>query len=330
MTQKDEFDGALHVPARRIPVPKHLSLQAQALLRMPVLEATPAYPALDDREGWRKHLGTPNEAFLQMVAAYSAGVVADVRELREGEALAYEVTPAGLDRNDRRIYLDIHGGALIEGGGAICRMLAVGRAGRLGARVVTVDYRMPPDHPFPAGLDDCLAVYRGLLRDHSPKEIMVGGASAGGNIAAAMVLKARDAGLPLPAGAVLLSPEVDLTESGDSFRTNMGVDRVLRTSLMQPNLLYAAGEDLTHPYVSPLFGDFTNGFPPTLLTAGTRDLFLSNAVRMHRALRNAGVNAELHVVEALSHGTFAGAPEDAEIDREVRAFCEKRWLRQMA
>jgi len=122
---------------------------------------------------------------------------------------------------------------------------------------------------------------------------------------------------------VLLTPEVDLTESGDSFATHLGVDTILRTSLMPANQLYAAGHDLAHPYLSPLFGDLTKGFPPTLLATGTRDLFLSNTVRMHRALRAAGVRAELHVLEAAPHGFFFGiAPEDGELTREIRLFLD--------
>jgi acetyl esterase/lipase len=97
-------------------------------------------------------------------------------------------------------------------------------------------------------------------------------------------------------------------------------------SLMQVNLLYAAGAPLDHPYLSPLFGDFSKGFPPTLITAGTRDLFLSNAVRFHRALRAAGVPAELHILEAAAHGFFGGGtPEEAEIDAEMRRFCNQWW-----
>ena len=126
---------------------------------------------------------------------------------REGEAIGYELVPAGVAAADRRVYLDIHGGALIMGAGEVCQAMALNMATRLGARVVTVDYRMPPDHPFPAGLDDCLAFYRRLLRDHSPAEIIVGGGSAGGNLAAATVLRARDEGLPLPAAVVLVSPD---------------------------------------------------------------------------------------------------------------------------
>ena len=119
---------------------------------------------------------------------------------------------------------------------------------------------------------------------------------------------------------------MDLTESGDTFQTNLGIDGVLTRSLMPANLLYAAGHDLTDPYVSPLFGDFTKGFPPTMLASGTRDLFLSNTVRMHRALRSAGVEADLHIVEASGHGGFFGqAPEDEDLAQEVRRFIDARW-----
>jgi acetyl esterase/lipase len=130
--------------------------------------------------------------------------------------------------------------------------------------------------------------------------------------------------VPLPAAAVLLTPQLDLTESGDSFRTNLGLDMILTGSLMPANLLYAGGHDLSDPYVSPLFGDFSKGWPPTLLSAGTRDLFLSNAVRMHRALRAVDVTAELHILEAAPHGGFLwDTPEDKELDREVRRFVEQ-------
>jgi acetyl esterase/lipase len=248
----------------------------------------------------------------------------EVHDLVEGEACGFEVVPAGVSPTDRRVYFDIHGGALIMGSGDICKAMAISTAQMVGARVVAVDYRMPPEHPYPAGLDDCLAFYRRLLREHDPKEIIVGGASAGGNLAAATLLRARDEGLPAPAAAVLLSPELDLTESGDTFFTNAGIDGM--GSLMQANRLYAGGRDLADPYLSPLFGDVAKGFPPTLLTAGTRDLFLSNAVRMHRKLRAASVPAELHVLEAAAHGAFGGGTrEENELNAEVRLFCERRW-----
>lgn len=132
---------------------------------------------------------------------------------------------------------------------------------------------MPPDYPYPAALNDGVGAYRALLQDRAASEIVILGTSAGGNLAAATILRARAEGLPLPAGVVLLSPEVDLTETGDSFQVNLGVDPILGR-VMPVNLLYARGRDLMDPYLSPLFGDFAQGFPPTLITSGTRDLFL--------------------------------------------------------
>ena len=172
-----------------------------------------------------------------------------------------------------------------------------------------------------------MAAYRALLAERSPEDIIIGGASAGGNPAPATVLRARDEGLPLPAGLVLLTPEADLTESGDSFSTLLGVDTALTSSLMPANLLYAGGHDLAHPYLSPLFGDFTQGFPPTFLVSGTRDLFLSNTVRLHRALRSAGVPADLHVYDAATHVGFAFGPEAEDRTRELRDFTSRHWGR---
>ena len=200
--------------------------------------------------------------------------------------------------------------------------MGVGRALSVNMPVWAIDYRMPPEHPYPAALDDCLAVYQAALQERSPGDIFVGGTSAGGNLAAALLLRAKDAGLPMPAGLMLITPEVDLTESGDTFVTNNGIDNIL-SPLMPVNQLYADGHDLSHPYLSPLFGDVT-GFPPTFLTSGTRDLFLSNTVRMHRKLRAAGVDAELHIWEAMPHGGFGGgAPEDMEMLSELQGFLEK-------
>jgi acetyl esterase/lipase len=263
---------------------------------------------------------------LAMVEPRAALVRAAVVETDLDGVRTFLITPNGARDDDPRVSLEIHGGGLIMGGGACCRAMGRSSAGASGARTWTIDYRMPPGDPYPAPLDDCLTAYRALLRDHSPQDIIVRGVSAGGNLAAALIRRARDEGLPLPAAAVLMTPEVDLTESGDSFRTNLGVDSVLTQSLMPANLLYADGHDLDHPYLSPLFGNFSAGFPPTFLATGTRDLFLSNTVRMHRALRAADITAELHVLESAPHGGFFGAaPEDAALAREIRRFCDTHW-----
>jgi epsilon-lactone hydrolase len=316
-------EAVLHVPARDVPVPPSVSPEARAALSQPRIVAAP-YPELDDLDGWRAIIAEVDQAILDLWSDTSAEV--EVEDTVVEGVPVYVAAPHGPAGGDRRVYLDVHGGALVMGAGAVCRALAAAAAPRIGARLWSIDYRMPPDHPYPAALDDCVAVYRALLEDRRPEEIVVGGVSAGGNLAAALVLRARDEGLPLPAGLVLHTPEVDLTESGDSFRTNLGVDTTLPRSLMPANLLYAGGHDLTDPYISPLFGDFTKGFPPTLLTAGTRDLFLSNTVRMHRALRAAGVPAELHLLEAAPHGGFfRTSPEERELEAEVRRFLDERW-----
>jgi epsilon-lactone hydrolase len=122
---------------------------------------------------------------------------------------------------------------------------------------------------------------------------------------------------------VLLTPESDLTESGDTFETNRFIDVVLHDRLREAIALYADGHDLRDPYLSPVFGDFGRGFPPTLLISGTRDLFLSNTVLLHRALRRAGCDADPHVFEAMPHAFF-GTPEDAESLAEQIAFLDRK------
>ncbi len=283
------------------------------------LTAATEWPPLDDPQAWRDLIALQDETVMSVLASRAAVVRAEQVTREIDGVTVYVVTP--LECDDDRIVLDLHGGALILMGGAACAAMTVMAAGRSGLPTWGVDYRMPPNHPYPAALNDCMSVYRALLAMRDPSRIVVNGGSAGGNLAAALVVRARDEGIPLPAAVILNTPEVDLTESGDSFSTNLGVDTVL-SPLRVVNELYAAGHDLAHPYLSPLFADLT-GFPPTLLTTGTRDLFLSNTVRMHRALRRAGVPAELHVLEAAPHGGFLGAaPEDAEIASETRRFID--------
>jgi monoterpene epsilon-lactone hydrolase len=325
----EEPAGAVRLPAREIPVPTTLSPQARAVLSLDLAAGrAPAQPppALEDVPGWHRWVEERHVEWRLGAAQVAGDPSTEVQELEVEGTRVYLITPADHQPGTTRVLLHVHGGAMVLGGGDLCALTSRRVAERAGVPTWAVDYRMPPDHPYPTPLDDCLTAYRTLLESHRPEDIIVSGESAGGNLAAAMLLCARDEGLPLPAGAVLLTPEVDLTESGDSFACNLGLDNVLTESLMPMNLLYAGDHDLRDPYVSPLFGDFAAGFPPTLLVSGTRDLFLSNTVLLHRKLRAAGVPADLHVVEAAGHGRFFGlAPEDAEIDAEIRRFMESHW-----
>jgi monoterpene epsilon-lactone hydrolase len=316
----------LQLPARAIPVPTSLSPEAQAIVALGPLDAGGEYPPLDDLDAWRHMVAEKDARVLALIGERAGDFPGESTEIDVDGIRAYEFIPTRWPADDDRVLLEVHGGGFIAGGGELCRLMSSAPARRAGVRTVAVDYRMPPDHPYPAPLDDCVGVYRHLVKVHGPEHVIVSGVSAGGNLAAALVLRARDEGLPLPAAVVLGTPEADLTESGDTFATNLGLDNLLLRSLMPANLLYAGDHDLAHPYLSPLFADFTKGFPPTLLTSGTRDLFLSNAVRLHRALRSAGVEAELHVTEAGGHGGFLGqAPEDAAIGVEIEGFMGRHW-----
>ena len=277
-------------------------------------------PALDDSAGWTAMIAQIDAMVTEMLGGMTLPMDSELQQI--AGVPTWVVTPAGAPTgDDAPVFLSIHGGALIMGGGDLTRVMT--EISALSANVVhwAPDYRMPPAHPYPAALDDVVAVYKALLEVRDPSRIIVGGGSAGGNLAAALLLRAKDEGLPMPAALVLLTPEVDLTESGDSFVTLADVSVGLQ-SLHDANQLYAGGHDLTDPYLSPLFGDVT-GFPPTLLISGTRDLFLSNTVRMHRKLRESGVDADLHIFDARPHAGYGNAPEEAAVSAEIGAFVTK-------
>jgi len=194
--------------------------------------------------------------------------------------------------------------------------------------VISVDYRMPPDHPYPAGLDDAMTVWKAAAKMAPPKNMAIFGSSAGGNLTLAMVLRAKRDKLPLPAAIAPGTPMSDLTGAGDSFQTNAMLDNVLvayGANCDKRAALYTNGRDLKDPMLSPVYGDM-HGFPPTILTTGTRDLLLSNTVRVHRKLRQAGVEAVLQVFEGQSHAQYyrdVSAPESKEAFEEIARFFDR-------
>ena len=194
-------------------------------------------------------------------------------------------------------------------------------------KVASVDYRMPPDHPFPAVVDDAVAVWRAVIGMVDPQNTAIFGSSTSGGMTLAIVLRAQKEGLPLPAAIAPGSPWSDMTETGDTYLTHEWLDNTLvsyKGFWAHAAKLYAAGRDLKDPMLSPIYGDF-HGFPPAILTSGTRDLFLSNTVRAHRKLRRAGVEAELQVFEGMSHGQYAlapDAPETREAFTEIARFLD--------
>ncbi len=313
------------VPARVVPLPASISAEARAALDRlveddgSVRNAAYVMPEPNDLEAWTRMKAAADAQYSAAVTTLAGRVRATVATIQTGTATVHVATPAEPFMAQRAV-IDLHGGALVFGGGTACIVGAQMQADQHGVLSYGIDYRTSPEHPYPAALDDCIAIYRYVLDRHAPAHIVVNGRSAGGNLAVAMLQRARNEGLPMPGGLVLLSPQIDLTESGDSFAVNRLVDVVLPGSLMSNNLLYANGVALDDPGVSPLFGDL-RGFPAAFLQSGTRDLFLSNTVRMHRALRRVGVPAELHVFEAMPHGGFGGGtPEDEDLSDEIARF----------
>jgi len=309
--------------ARAVDPPPSLSQGARQYLRTATAAPPPApVPAPADVQGWHAYVDRGNAAMPLDLIAKIPGFTEEKRVA--GNATYYVVTPDRLGEAGRKkAHLHIHGGGWVLFGGAYTAAFAKITAMQYNCVAYAVDYRMPPDHPFPQGLEDCVSVYRDVIEAHGAKNVFVSGASAGGNLAAALMLKLKDLGVPSPCALYLDSPVTDLTNGGDSWRVLDGLDPVLRDAGgVGSTPLYLNGRDPGDPYLSPLFGDLS-GFPPTHLHSGTRDRLLSDTVRFHAALRKAGVAADLYISEAMPHAGFGGTTaEDAAVLADTR-----RWLR---
>ncbi len=227
----------------------------------------------------------------------------------------------------RHALLHLHGGGYVMGSCASHRALTSRIASACGVRAVLPEYRLAPEHPFPAALEDGLAAYRALLEEVAPEDIVVVGDSAGGGLVLTTLLAARDAGLPLPAGAVLISPFTDLTGSGESLRTRAGIDPWLSPRLLDPVIARYVGDlDRSDPRVSPLFADLA-GLPPMLVQVGDHEILLSDSTRLAERARAAGVEVELEVWADVWHVWHLFAPmlpEANEALARVGAFVRSR------
>ena len=309
------------VPARVLPAPSTASPEMQRLLATPIPET------------WDSPPNTP--AQWEAFAAASDRVPRDPQPLLDrfgitSESIvvngipAYLMTPGELPPENRdRLLVHLHGGCYMMGGGVAAMYEGAMLAGFGNFRVLSIDYRRPPAYPYPAALDDAVAAWQGALELADPNKMGIFGASAGGALTLSTVLRLKQEGLPLPAAIAPGTPMSDLTKTSDSFYTNRLVDNVLmgtegRCQAMAE--VYADGHDLADPMLSPVYGDMS-GFPPTILTTGTRDLLLSDTVRVHRNLRRAGVVADLHVYEAQAHATYIrDIPETQEAFEEMARF----------
>jgi len=322
------------IPARTLPIPRTISLELQRSIA--TLTAAPRM-AMDRMPAtaaeWRSVVAASDAQSLALVPVLAARFP-HTQVIREIAGVTVrEITPATLDpAKAGQLLVHFHGGGYVLNGGEASTGEAVLAAHYSGLKAISVDYRMPPEHPFPAAVDDAVAVWKAVIEGRNPATVGMLGTSAGGGLTLTTVLKLKRLGLPLPGALAPSTPWTDLTGASDSYRVNEDVDAIFSrfdgfAKAMAD--LYAGAAGVTDPLVSPIFGDFA-GFPPTILTTGTRDILLSDTVRAYRALRAAGVEARLEVHEAMSHAEYIYAfdsPESATTFGDIAAFFDKHLAR---
>jgi acetyl esterase/lipase len=216
-----------------------------------------------------------------------------------------------------RAILYLHGGAYTVGSLATHRRHAANLSVAAGSRVLNVDYRLAPEHPHPAAIEDAVTAYRWLIRECglSPRRVVVSGDSAGGGLAVATLLALRDSGDPMPAGAAVISPWTDLTLSGASHDSRLALDPMCsRTSLAPSVEAYAAGVDPASPLISPAHADLSR-LPPLLIHVGDHETLLDDSTTLAEGARAAGVPVELVVVPEMIHvwHLFAGMVPESDV-----------------
>ena len=248
----------------------------------------------------------------------------------------YEVVDAGgvpaewittPESNDQYVILDLHGGYYTLGNLEIERLFSCEIARASKCRILSIDYRLAPEHPFPAALEDAVKAYRWLINNQKidPKNLIIEGLSAGGGLTLTCLLKLRDEGDPLPAAAVSLSPYGDLTLSGDSYKKNADLDFISYESSNFHAPLYYGDADPKNPYISPIFGDF-KGLPPLLIQSGSSDVLHDDAIKLAECAKTAGVDVTLDIWEDMVHGFqifTAFAPESREAIKKISEFTNK-------
>jgi acetyl esterase/lipase len=308
------------VVTRVVPVPTTISPEAQKWLARVVSDKAIDETLADRRaktDKWQTGAGEESKQLYPVNIADDkiAGVPVRV------------VTPriVAPEKSDR-VLINLHGGGFNSDSGSFTESIPI--ANLTGIKVIAVLYRLAPEHPYPAALDDAVAVYKELLKTYKPNHIGIYGTSAGAILTAEVTSKLRQLGLPMPAATGIFSGFGDYSRGGDSmalFALN-GFSGHLDPPKPEPfGTEYVGSTDLKDPVLSPLYAD-QHGFPPTLFITSGRDLLLSGTTILHRAYLRAGVDAELVVFEALPHAFWnnVSLPESKECDRIMAAFFERQ------
>jgi epsilon-lactone hydrolase len=327
-SQQADKPSDRQIPARRIPVP----LTPSPALQKSIAESIE--PALNvarsmtpkSKEEWAAIRSARAVGGVRLVTAISKTFQGKIEPSIMAGVKIHTITPDKIPTENRnRVIIHLHGGGYVFSGGGAGIAEGIFLADYSKIKVISVDFRLAPEDPFPAALDDTVTIMKEVMRQYKSVNIGIGGSSCGGGLAIATALKLKALKLPLPGAIFSGTPWVDLTLASDSLRTNEYIDSLLPTPdgfLAAAAQAYGGTEDLKNPLISPVYGDL-KGLPPTILISGTRDIFLSDTARIHRKLRQAGVQAQLHVFEAMPHSVYVGlyqAPESVEIWQEVSRF----------
>ncbi len=310
-----DAQGAAHV-TRVVPVPKTISTQAQRRLSRPEPDQGPPQSLAERRKGTDAYTARARVEWSrlcpnQLVEEKIAGVPVRV------------VTPEGLREASRdKVLLNLHGGGFNSDSGSYTESIPI--AGYSKIKVVAVLYRLAPEHPFPAAVDDSVAVYKELLKTHQPGDIVIYGTSAGAILTAEVAARLKQLGLPLPAALGIFSGMGDFARHGDSeaIYSLRGFSGHLDSpDPERHDQDYTGATDPRDPVLSPIFSDL-HGLPPALFVTSGRDLLLSGTINLHRAFLNAGVDARLVVFDALPHAFWYDStlPEAIEANHLMADF----------
>jgi acetyl esterase/lipase len=252
-----------------------------------------AFPAGGDVSEQRRQLR-------ELVSAQPLPAEVTVTAAELGGVGTAEITVDGIE--PRHVVLYFHGGVYVMGDAFLAADLASQVGRRTRAKVISVDYRLGPEHAYPAAVDDALAAYEALLRNGTaPSDIAFAGESAGGGLAIATLINARDHGLPLPAATFVMSPYADLTLAGTTMETKRDVDPLLSRENLQSRVGdYTSGQDAALGLISPIFADLS-GLPPLIIQAGTHEVLLDDAVRLARQAATADVEVTLDITPGVPH-----------------------------
>lgn len=309
-------------------VPTTISKKGQAALRKFSRAARDAVlPGPNNLKGWKKVWARNEKYFKTVSQMVRRQYQPSIKARRLGGVPVLDIKPEGW-KNNGKVLIYTHGGGYTFFSAESNLNSAVPVAHDTGLRVISVDYTLAPFAKFHQTTDEVIAVIKGLQKEgYGLKDIAIYGDSAGGGLAAGAVLKMRDQGLGLPAAVVLWSPWSDITATGDTYETLKDADPVLYYpgNLKNCAAAYAPPAEQKNPYVSPVYADFTEGFPPTLIQGGTKEIFLSNMVRLYQALDQAGIPVTLDIYEGMWHVFQAyhwNIPESRLARKKMRDFLQ--------